>query len=290
MTLYRCGSCGVEHDRWLITCPGCSRRGTMGVPAKNRPIVTTKPILQTLQDARELPGHRVDTGIPGLNRVLGRNRHGRGPFGLHVPSSILFGGSQGCGKTTLLLMALALMREREVLLLSTEQTLAEIKASLIGIGLGQHARSIPAYSLLEHDCLLEKADSIIRALDPRVVVIDSINDLRDDTIRSRDQLSRRLTLIRHFKADAEQNNRAIIMTAHLTKSDSVAGRREQLHVASTVMMFTKEKDNERRRLLCCPDKNRFGDISEKAYFEMGPNGLVEVPEDADETTTSLAQG
>lgn len=259
----------------------------MGIPAKSRPIVSTKPVLQTLQDAQELPGHRVNTGIPGLNRVLGRNRHGQGPFGLHVPSCVLFGGAQGCGKTTLLLMALALMREREILLLSTEQTLGEIKASLVGIGLGQYAARIPACSLLDYDCTLEKADSVIRALDPRIVVIDSINDLRDDTVKSRDQLSKRVALIRHFKADAEQNNRATIMTAHLTKSDSVAGKREQLHVASTVLMLTREKANERRRVLYCPDKNRFGDISEKAYFEMGPNGLVEVSEDADEPVASI---
>jgi predicted ATP-dependent serine protease len=257
----------------------------MGIPTKSRPIVSSKPVLQTLQDAEELQGHRVNTGIPGLNRVLGRNRHGRGPFGLHVPSCILFGGAQGCGKTTLLLMALALMREREILLLSTEQTLGEIKTSLVGIGLGQYAGRIPACSLLDYDCLLEKADAIIRALDPRIVVIDSINDLRDDTVRSRDHLSRRVALIRHFKADAEQNNRAIIMTAHLTKSDSVAGKREQLHVASTVMMIKKE--DEKRRVLYCPDKNRFGDISEKAYFEMGQNGLIEVSENADEPVVSI---
>jgi predicted ATP-dependent serine protease len=43
-----------------------------------------------------------------------------------------------------------------------------------------------------------------------------------------------------------------------------------------------KKEDEKSRILYCPDKNRFGDISEKAYFEMGSRGLLEVPENPNE--------
>jgi predicted ATP-dependent serine protease len=47
------------------------------------------------------------------------------------------------------------------------------------------------------------------------------------------------------------------------------------------MMIRKE--DERRRVLYCPDKNRFGSITEKAYFEMSETGLVEILEESGAT-------
>jgi DNA repair protein RadA/Sms len=247
-----------------------------------RPTLVSKPKSkpkprQTLEDIEAYEGYRVDTGLTGLNRVLGTNRDGpyKGVSGLHVPSSVLLGGPQGCGKTTLILTMLSLLKERDLLFISTEQQLAEIKSSLIGIGLERYASKILAYSLLEYDCLLSSADEIIMDLDPRVVVIDSVNDLRRDE-PLKDKLTERVELIRHYKAHAERHRRAIIMTAHLTRDGRIAGKQEQLHVASTTMMFTKESKTLRK--LECPDKNRFGDIERRAFFEMGSKGLQEVPD------------
>lgn len=231
-----------------------------------------KKLVPTLGDAQELEGRRIDTGIHGLNRVLGTNRSDD-RTGLHVPSTVMLGGGQGSGKTTLILKMLAHIKN--ALLLSSEQRLSEIKSSLVGVGLGWAAERIQAYSLLDDDCSIQVALETIKKVNPRVLVIDSINELRDPTARKNsDPLALRVRIIRQLKEDSEKNDRATIMTAHFTKTDEIAGRREQLHVVSTVMLLTRI--DHRLRLLCCPEKNRFGDIAERAYFEMSRKGLFEV--------------
>lgn len=270
---YKCQFCGETNPEYIPNCPVCMRTGAMVRPDYVPVALGGKTPVLTLEEAEMLDGVRVDTNIAGVNRVLGTNRSDD-RSGLFVPGTTLFAGGQGCGKTTLLLQVLALIKTRSTLLLSSEQSLPEIKSSLVGIGLEEKASRIKAYSLLDDDCRLSVAMEKINAVNPKVLVIDSINELADDLSVGRDQLTKRVRIIRHFKADAEQNNRAIILTAHLTKDDSVAGKREQLHVASTVMLL--ERLDSSRRLLHCPEKNRFGDTSQKAYFRMTRHGLVEI--------------
>lgn len=249
----------------------------MGLPKASVSPTTKNPLAaQTLDDAVELSGERIDTGIPGLNRVFGKKRNDPGPWGLHRPSSVVLGGAHGCGKTTLLMIMLALMREREKVLITTEQILSEVKSNLVDLGLGHYAGEIAAYSLLDEGNTLDAAVAVLDKIRPRVVVIDSVTELRDPTSSVRDRFSQMVAIIKYFKADAERHKRAIVMTAHLTKDSTVTGKSEQLHAVSTVMMFERHKHNPSLRVLHCPDKNRFGDTTEKAYFEMGSQGLTEV--------------
>ena len=227
--------------------------------------------MPTLGDAEELQGQRIDTGIPGLNRVLGTNRSDD-RTGLHVPSVVILGGGQGSGKTTLILNMLANLKN--ALFLSSEQHLSEVKSSLIGIGLGWAADRIQAYSLLDDDCSFQKAMEVVRKVNPRVLAIDSVSELKELGQKSSDPLAARVRMIRELKNDAETHRRATIMTAHFTKADEIAGRREQLHVVSTVMLMTRV--DAKLRMLSCPEKNRFGSIEERAYFEMSRKGLFEV--------------
>src|SRR5581483_967102 len=206
ISLYQCSVCGAENDHWTPVCPGCARRSTMGLPKKHKAAPPKAPgLVQTLDDAVELSGRRIDTGIPGLNRVFGKNRNAPGPYGLHVPSSVVFGGAQGCGKTTLLMMMLALMREREKVLITTEQILSEVKSNLVDLGLGDYAGEIPAYSLLDQDNTLDAAVEILAKIKPRVVVIDSVTELRDPRSSVRDRFGQMVAMIKHFKADAEKH-------------------------------------------------------------------------------------
>jgi predicted ATP-dependent serine protease len=249
----------------------------MGLPKAVASPSAKNPLgAQTLDDAAELSGERIDTGIPGLNRVFGKKRNDPGPWGLHRPSSVVLGGAHGCGKTTLLMMMLALMREPQKVLITTEQILSEVKSNLVDLGLGHYAGEIAAYSLLDEGNTLDAATAILDRIKPRVVVIDSVTELRNPKSDVRDRFSQMVAIIKYFKADAERHKRAIIMTAHLTKDSTVAGKSEQLHAVSTVMMFERYRHNQSLRVLHCPDKNRFGDTTEKAYFEMGSAGLTEV--------------
>jgi len=236
-------------------------------------------VIQSLDDVEEFEGDRIDTGIKGLNRVFGTNRNDPRQ-GLHLPSSTIFAGGQGCGKTTLILKMLALIKERNSLLLSTEQVLSEIKASIVGTGLRQRATRIKAFSLLDYQSSIEVAMDQIEALDPRVVVVDSVSKLRHPGFKHRDRLGAQIEMVEILKRDAEQNNRATILVSHLTKQDQVSGARESAYDVSTVLVL--EKCDAHLRLLHCPEKNRFGDLSEKAYFRIDKHGIRDLTDTSED--------
>lgn len=235
-------------------------------------VLTTKPV-PTLDEVQSLDGERIDTGIDGLNRVFGTNRNDSRQ-GLAIPSSVIFSGSEGSGKSTLILTMLAKTPERKTLLISTEQTLSEIKATLIGIQLGHRASRIQAYSLLDEECSMEVAWEKIKAVNPRILILDSISKMREFGQRTKDHNASRIRIVEAFKRDAELNQRATIMIAHMTKEEQVAGARANLHDVSTILMLTKQDKTLRR--LHSPGKNRFGDTSEEAFFRMERTGMLEV--------------
>lgn len=230
-------------------------------------------VVPTLDEVKSLDGHRIDTGIDGLNRVFGTNRNDARQ-GLAIPSSVILSGSEGSGKSTLILTMLAKTPETKTLLISSEQDLPEIKATLIGIQLGHRANRIQAFSLLDHECSMEVAWEKINAINPRILVVDSVSKIRELGHRSKDHVAARIRIVEALKRDAEVNHRATIMIAHMTKEEQVAGARANLHDVSTVLMLTKQ--DKSLRMLHSPGKNRFGDTSEKAFFRMERTGMLEV--------------
>lgn len=235
--------------------------------------VSSTKIVPTLDEVQSLDGKRIDTGIAGLNRVFGTNRNDSRQ-GLAIPSSTIFTGDEGSGKSTIILKMLAVTKEKKSLLISSEQTLSEIKATVIGIGLAHLANRIQAYSLLDDSCNIEVAFEKILAVDPRLLVIDSVTKMRDLSRGQRNGLNTKVRIVEQFKRDAEQNNRATILISHMTKEKKISGAQESLYDVSTVLMLEK-KDRTLRRLYVA-GKNRFGDPSEEAFFEMTRNGMKEV--------------
>src|SRR5213075_2902488 len=78
-----------------------------------------KPLLR-LVDVDAVEAERISTGVPELDRVLGG--------GLVPASLVLVGGEPGVGKSTLLLTALAsISRERRALLVTGEESVAQVK-------------------------------------------------------------------------------------------------------------------------------------------------------------------
>ena len=94
---YACTECGYSAGRWFGKCPGCNAFGSLveELPAAAKP--ATRPVLR-LVDVNAEEAHRIPTGVPELDRVLGG--------GLVPASLVLVGGEPGVGKSTLLLTAL----------------------------------------------------------------------------------------------------------------------------------------------------------------------------------------
>src|SRR4051812_772980 len=124
-----CSECGTTTGRWLGKCPGCGAFGslleeltshTTGNGAKGRRAAGVPRSLEKLADVRVEEAARISTGVPELDRVLGG--------GLVPASLVLVGGEPGVGKSTLLLTALReISREREALLITGEESAAQVK-------------------------------------------------------------------------------------------------------------------------------------------------------------------
>src|SRR3954464_11295151 len=161
-----CTECGTSSGRWLGRCPGCGEFGTMlaeAVPARGAAkagrVAAARPLLR-LVDVISEESERIPTGVPELDRVLGG--------GLVPASIVLVGGEPGVGKSTMLLMALrAMSAERRVLLVTGEESAAQVKLRADRLG-GADAVEIIAETDLDVIC-----ETLVSER-PAVCVIDSI--------------------------------------------------------------------------------------------------------------------
>ena len=173
-----CTECGTSSGRWLGRCPGCGEFGTMiaeAVPARGqrRAARAGAPAVRTplrLVDVVAEESERISTGVPELDRVLGG--------GLVPASLVLVGGEPGVGKSTLLLSALgAISRDRRALLVTGEESVAQVKLRAARLG-GCDDVEILAETELDAVCETLERER------PAVCVIDSVQTLWSQEIGS----------------------------------------------------------------------------------------------------------
>jgi DNA repair protein RadA/Sms len=261
---YACAECGYTAGRWFGKCPGCNAFGTLIEDAPPEPggAVAPKPLLR-LVDVDAAEAERIGTGVPELDRVLGG--------GLVPASLVLVGGEPGVGKSTLLLMALRAMSEtRRVVLVTGEESVAQVKLRAARLG-GAANVEILAETELETVCA-----TLEREL-PDVCVIDSVQTLYASELGSapgsvgqvREAATRLLRL-------AKENGVATVLVGHVTKDGAVAGPRVLEHLVDCVLQFEGDRYHAHRILRAA--KNRFGSTNELGVFEMTGAGLVGVPD------------
>ncbi len=133
-----CSECGTSAGRWLGRCPGCGEFGTMTAEAplkrSGSPVASRPPL--RLVDVVVEETERLSTGVAELDSVLGG--------GLVPASLVLVGGEPGVGKSTLLLTALgAISQERRALLITGEESVAQVKLRAARLGGATWSRSWP---------------------------------------------------------------------------------------------------------------------------------------------------
>jgi DNA repair protein RadA/Sms len=261
---FACSECGYSAGRWFGKCPQCGEFGTLAEEAL--PVVDGKaaprPLLR-LVDVESEEAARIPTGVPELDRVLGG--------GLVPASLVLVGGEPGVGKSTLLLSALAAMsRDRRALLVTGEESTAQVKLRAERLG-GAERVEVLAETELEVVCATLERER------PDVCVIDSIQTLYSGELGSapgsvaqvREAASRLLRV-------AKESGIATILVGHVTKDGAVAGPRVLEHLVDCVLQF--EGDRYRAHRVLRAAKNRFGSTNELGVFEMTGTGLVGVPD------------
>jgi DNA repair protein RadA/Sms len=263
---FACSECGQATGRWLGRCPGCGNFGTLveeAAPAQSRVKgAAARPVLR-LVDVQAEEAERIPTGVSELDRVLGG--------GLVPASLVLVGGEPGVGKSTLLLMALAaISKERRALLVTGEESSAQVKLRAARLG-GAESVEILAETDLDSICATLEQER------PAVCVIDSVQTLYSSDVGSAPgsvsqvrEASARLLRV------AKEAGVALFLVGHVTKDGAVAGPRVLEHLVDCVLQFEGDRYHAHRVLRAA--KNRFGSTNELGLFEMTGTGLVGVPD------------
>jgi DNA repair protein RadA/Sms len=260
---HACTECGYSAGRWFGKCPGCGAFGTLVEELPPAPTGgSAKPLLR-LVDVEAEEAERIPTGIAELDRVLGG--------GLVPASLVLVGGEPGVGKSTLLLAALAaISKERRALLVTGEESTAQVKLRAARLGGAEKVEILPETELETVCATLERER-------PAVCVIDSVQTLYSSEVGSapgsvaqvREAAARLLRV-------AKQSHVATFLVGHVTKDGMVAGPRVLEHLVDCVLQFEGDRYHAHRVLRAT--KNRFGSTNELGLFEMTGTGLVGVPD------------
>lgn len=270
--IYICSQCGYQSQKWIGKCPDCNSWNTMfeevikSNVANNKKDV--KPISNIDFEKQKLISidikqeYRIDTGFKELNCVLGG--------GIVKGSVILLSGSPGVGKSTLLLqISQFISNSTSVVYFSGEESEKQIKIRANRLNVNNEN----IYVISENN--ISNILDIIETLKPGLVIIDSIQTMRNDDISS---IAGSISQVREctnlLMNCAKILNIPIILVGHINKDGGIAGPKVLEHIVDTVLYFESEKYSTYKILRTT--KNRFGPTHEIGIFEMLNIGLVEV--------------
>ncbi|RSK41705.1 DNA repair protein RadA [Mangrovimonas spongiae] len=271
-TTFFCQNCGSQFSKWQGQCTACKAWNTIVEEVVQKPeksdwkannaTTPTKRVSKPLKigDIDTTEDIRFNTEDTEFNRVLG---------GGLVPGSLtLLGGEPGIGKSTLLLQ-IALKLPFKTLYVSGEESQKQIKMRAERI----NPKTNNCYILTE-----TKTQNIFRqieALEPDIVVVDSIQTLHSDYIESSSgsisQIKECTTELIKF---AKETATPVILIGHITKDGHIAGPKILEHMVDTVLQFEGDRNHVFRILRA--HKNRFGSTNELGIYEMQGSGLREV--------------
>jgi len=175
-TIFVCSNCGNESPKWFGKCPACNEWKTWyeekQVGKSNGKTLNKEKVEPTaLNNIKKQDILRSSTGFDELDRVLGG--------GLVKGSLTLLGGEPGIGKSTLILQICDKVKgEGKVLYVSGEESAEQIKIRADRLGINNENILFLGETDIE---LIEQA---ILKINPKLVIIDSIQTMYSDEITS----------------------------------------------------------------------------------------------------------
>ena len=266
-TAYVCDNCGYESVKWMGCCPSCGEWNTLQeikiAPASKNtsPLTMTRSEAKAVGDVDLSEGERYSLFDAELDLIFGG--------GIVVGSVILLGGEPGIGKSTFLTQAAATFAKHHgrVLYATGEESLKQVRLRAMRL----EAEHDEFYLLAENN--LTVVFENVSRLSPKLLIIDSIQTLFDDSI---DSISGSVGQIRECTAKllqlAKREQITVMIAGHVTKEGVIAGPRLLEHMVDVVMYFEGQRYQDHRILRSV--KNRFGSTNEVALLEMTQKGLV----------------
>lgn len=270
---YVCTDCGAEHSQWQGQCQTCHAWNTL----KEFKVATTKSAkasapsgysgttdnqVQSINDVDLAEVPRITSGMSELDRVLG---------GGIVPGSVvLIGGDPGVGKSSILLQVMCfLSTQQNALYVTGEESLQQVANRAKRMQLPDDKLRLFTETDVEAITLAAQKEL------PKIMVVDSIQTMQLTEVNSAaGGVSQVRESAAYLTRYAKQNNVAIFLVGHVTKSGEVAGPRVLEHIVDTVVFLEGQSDSRFRTLRAI--KNRFGAVNELGVFAMTEKGMKQV--------------
>lgn len=266
---FKCSECTYTSLRWIGCCPECNQWDSFK-EIKLTPSIGKTPYTETsesplllLEQISTTKKDRMFSGIDEWDRVLGG--------GIMPGSLLILTGDPGIGKSTLLLqISHRLAVNHTVFYFSTEESLNQVKQ--------RAERLIKEQSNLLFSDMAD-LNAIIQSSQkekPDIIIIDSIQSCYTDNTQS---IPGSVNQLResafHLMRLAKEHEITVIISGHITKEGTIAGPKTLEHMVDGVF-YLQGEDRWHARVLRSV-KNRFGTINELGFFQMGTNGLEQVP-------------
>ena len=264
-----CRECGASHYQWAGQCLECKAWNTLeevvisqvtsSRPESLKDLPASK--VQNLSEITSENKKRLTTGLSELDRTLGG--------GLVDGSVVLIGGDPGIGKSTLILQALAAINQSNTTLyVSGEESAEQVSERAIRLGIKEDI-------LFISETHLEKILKISKEVQPKVIVIDSIQTMVTDLSASAPgSVSQVRDCAAQLTQYTKQTHTILIMIGHVTKGGALAGPRILEHMVDAVLYF--EGDAGGRYRVIRAVKNRYGSVNEISVFAMSGKGLQQI--------------
>ena len=252
------GRAGVDGTSLDGAGPGGAGLG--GPPAALAPASPALPIGEVDATAA---GARP-TGLNELDRVLGG--------GLVPGAVVLLAGEPGVGKSTLLLEAgTHAAAAGPVLYITGEESAAQVRlrADRIGAVAGNLylAAETDLAALLGH----------VAVVRPRLLIVDSVQTITMDGVDGAPGgVSQIRAVTAALIAVAKQHAVTTVLVGHVTKDGSIAGPRALEHLVDVVLHFEGDRHAQFRMVRAL--KNRYGPTDEIGCFDLGEQGITELPD------------
>jgi DNA repair protein RadA/Sms len=242
---------------------GGAGRGGAGLGGPPAALAPASPALPIGEVDATAAGARP-TGLDELDRVLGG--------GLVPGAVVLLAGEPGVGKSTLLLEAgTHAAAAGPVLYITGEESAAQVRlrADRIGAVAGNLylAAETDLAALLGH----------VAVVRPRLLIVDSVQTI---TMEGVDGTPGGVSQIRAVTAAliavAKQHAVTTVLVGHVTKDGSIAGPRALEHLVDVVLHFEGDRHAQFRMVRAV--KNRYGPTDEIGCFDLGEQGITELPD------------
>ena len=266
-TTFVCLSCQQQFPRWSGKCPNCGEWNTLAEErfdaAENANQSEPAQLLEISQIKLD-DVQRLKSDLKEFDQCLGADEPGI------VPGSvILIAGSPGVGKSTLLLQVASSIANS--LYFSAEESLAQLKMRAVRLGISKNSLLVSA----ERD--VGRILAAVRANQPKLVVIDSIQTVFDETMAG---TPGSLVQVREIAWRLAQFDKqqviAFIIIGHITKDGAIAGPKVLEHLVDAVLYLEGEKRTGLRLLHV--EKNRFGPLDEVGIYQLTKDGFKAVPD------------